>query len=187
MYSTPLVGALLVVRVRVSSAVTKVEQVRVVIVLVAGAVPVVVIKVSVDGQVRFSTVEEVAVVVKYKPRLDNDSLVAASDVDRVKLPEAVPPGPLLLLKVSAKVDLRTTPVLPPAPGEPVLLRVLIVELVDAVDSPACSVTPLEVCRVVAVAGTPPFVWFRVLPRVLPVARLKDDHPAGAVHQAVVSW
>jgi hypothetical protein len=99
----------------------------------------------------------------------------------------VPPGPLLLLEVSAKVDLRSRDVLPPVPGGPVLLRVLMVELVEAVESPACSVTPLEVCRVVAVAGTPPFVWFRVLPRVLPVARLKDTQPAGAVHQAVVSW
>jgi hypothetical protein len=82
-YSTPVVGALLVVRVRVSSAVTKVEHVRVVAVPVAGAVPVVVTRVRVDGQVRFWTVEEVAVVVKYQPRLDVDSLVTARAVERV--------------------------------------------------------------------------------------------------------
>jgi hypothetical protein len=186
-YSTPVVGALLVVRVRDSSAVTKVEQVRVVAVPVAGAVPVVVTRVRVDGQVRFSRVVEVVEEVEYRPRLDVNSLVTVSAVERVKLPEPVPPGPLLLLKVSAKVDLRTTPVLPPAPGAPVLLRVLTVELVEPVDSPRCSVTALEVCRVVAVAGTPPFVWFRVLPRVLAVTRLKDDHPAGAVHHVVISW
>jgi hypothetical protein len=64
------VGAVLVVRVRASSAVTKVEQVRVVVVPVAGAVPVVVTKVRVDGQVRFSRVDEVPVLVEYQPRLE---------------------------------------------------------------------------------------------------------------------
>jgi hypothetical protein len=94
---------------------------------------------------------------------------------------------VLLLEVSPKVELRTKALLPPAPGVVVLLRVLMVELVEAVDSPPCSVTALVVCRLVAVPASPAFVWFRVLPRVLAVTRLKEDQAAGAVHQAVISW
>jgi hypothetical protein len=82
-YSGPVVGEVLVVRVRDSFAVTAVEQVRVVVVPVAGAVPVVVTSVSVDGQVRFCSVVDVDVVVEYHPRLTVDWLVAESAVERV--------------------------------------------------------------------------------------------------------
>jgi hypothetical protein len=112
--------------------------------------------------------------------------VADSAVLRLKLPEAVPPGPLLLLDVSPKVERRTKVLPPPTPGGPVLLRVDTVELLEAVESPPFSVATLEVCRLVGVAGVPPFVSPRVLPRVLAVMRVKEAHADGAVHQAVVS-
>ena len=67
MYSGPVVGAVEELSVSVAFPVTAVLHVRVVVVPVAGGVPVVVGTVSVDGQVRVSALLTVVPVVDHCP------------------------------------------------------------------------------------------------------------------------